>query len=42
MPWLILSDQGIEIVWHEAGWPCLLGELRPGTLGAELLEMEQS
>ena len=39
---VILGDQGIEIVWNEAGWPCLLGELRPGTLGAELLEMEQS
>lgn len=38
---VVLRDDGIEILWHEAGWPTLAGELIPGTLGAELLEREQ-
>ena len=35
----LLSD-GVDIVWRESGWRELVGELTPGTIGAELLEME--
>lgn len=36
-----LVDTGIEITWRAAGWPTLASEMRPGTIGAELLELEQ-
>lgn len=36
-----LREKGIEITWRESGWHALAGEMRPGTIGAELLEMEQ-
>ena len=36
-----LGDAGIEITWRAAGWPTLASELRPGTIGAELMEREQ-
>ena len=36
-----LGDAGIEITWRAAGWPTLASEMRPGTIGAELLELEQ-
>ena len=36
-----LGDAGIEITWRAAGWPTLASEMRPGTIGAELLEREQ-
>jgi len=36
-----LRDEGIEITWRDAGWHTLAGEMRPGTIGAELLELEQ-
>ena len=36
-----LGDTGIEITWRAAGWPMLASEMRPGTIGAELLELEQ-
>ena len=36
-----LREEGIEIVWREVGWHTLAGEMRPGTIGAELLELEQ-
>jgi len=36
-----LGDTGIEITWRAAGWPTLASEMRPGTIGAELLELEQ-
>lgn len=39
---VVLSDDGIEILWHEAGWPTLVGEMRPGSIGAELLEQEEA
>jgi site-specific DNA recombinase len=39
---VVLRDDGIEILWHEAGWPTLAGEMCPGTLGAELLEQEEA
>lgn len=36
-----LRDEGIEIAWRESGWHALAGEMRPGTIGGELLKMEQ-
>ncbi len=36
-----LREEGIEIVWREGGWHTLAGEMRPGTIGAELLALEQ-
>ena len=36
-----LREEGIEITWRESGWHALASEMRPGTIGAELLEMEQ-
>ena len=36
-----LRDEGIEIVWRDVGWHALAGEMRPGTIGAELHEHEQ-
>jgi site-specific DNA recombinase len=36
-----LREEGIEITWRDTGWHALAGEMRPGTIGAELLEMEQ-
>jgi len=36
-----LREEGIEITWRDTGWLTLAGEMRPGTIGAELLEMEQ-
>jgi site-specific DNA recombinase len=38
---VILRDDGIEIRWREMGWQALAGEMRPGTIGAELIELEQ-
>ena len=37
---VVLSDSGLEIVWCDAGWHALSAELSPGTIGAELSEME--
>ena len=34
-------EEGIEITWRESGWHALAGEMRPGTIGGELLEREQ-
>ena len=36
----LLSD-GIDIVWREVGWKELAGELTPGSIGGELLEVEE-
>ncbi len=36
-----LREEGIEITWRDTGWHALASEMRPGTIGAELLEMEQ-
>lgn len=36
-----LGDAGIEITRRAAGWPTLASEIRPGSIGAELLELEQ-
>lgn len=38
---MTLRDEGIEITWRDAGWHALAQEMRPGTIGAELLELEQ-
>ena len=38
---VVLRDEGIEIVWRDAGWSTLAAEMRPGTIGAELLDLEQ-
>lgn len=35
-----LRDDAIEIVWRDEGWMTLAAEMRPGTIGAELLEYE--
>jgi site-specific DNA recombinase len=36
-----LRDEGIEITWRDAGWATLVGEMLPGTIGAEMVELEQ-
>ena len=36
-----LRDEGIEITWRDVGWVTLVGEMLPGTIGAELAEFEQ-
>jgi len=36
-----LRDEGIEITWRDVGWATLVGEMRPGTIGAEMAEFEQ-
>jgi site-specific DNA recombinase len=36
-----LRDEGIEITWRDVGWATLVGEMLPGTIGAELAEVEQ-
>ncbi|MEF8733286.1 MAG: recombinase family protein [Candidatus Accumulibacter meliphilus] len=36
-----LRNEGIEIVWRDIGWATLVGEMLPGTIGAELAEFEQ-
>ena len=38
---MTLRDEVIEITWRETGWHALASEMRPGTIGGELLEMEQ-
>jgi hypothetical protein len=37
---VILGDNGLEIVWRDLGWRELAAELAPGTIGAELQELE--
>ena len=37
-----LGDGGLEIVWRDQGWQALAGELLPGTIGAELQELEET
>jgi site-specific DNA recombinase len=39
---VVIADGGLEIVWRDQGWQELAGELMPGTLGAELQELEES
>ena len=35
-----ITDEGLEIKWHDLGWRNLVGEMRPNTIGAELLAQE--
>jgi DNA invertase Pin-like site-specific DNA recombinase len=37
---VVVSEQAVSIVWRDAGWAELARELRPGGIGAELLELE--
>lgn len=37
-----LRDEAIEIVWRNDGWMSLAAEMRPGTIGAELIEHEEA
>lgn len=39
---VVLGDSGLEIVWRDQGWHELALELTPGTIGAELQELEQT
>ena len=39
---VIVADGGLEIVWRHQGWQELAGELMPGTIGAELQELEET
>jgi hypothetical protein len=36
-----LREEGIEITRRDTGWHALVSEMRPGTIGAELLGLEQ-
>ncbi|MHB1100064.1 MAG: recombinase family protein [Burkholderiales bacterium] len=38
---VVVAEAGIEIVWRETAWHTLIDEMRPGTIGAELLAFEQ-
>jgi site-specific DNA recombinase len=37
-----IGDDGLEILWRDAGWVELIDELRPGSIGAELVEVEMT
>lgn len=37
---VMLGDDGLEIVWRDLGWQELVGDLLPGTIGAELQELQ--
>ena len=39
---VLLGDDGLEILWRDAGWVELIDELRPGSIGAELAEVEMT
>lgn len=39
---VVIADGGLEIIWRDQGWQELAGELVPGTIGAELQEMEET
>lgn len=39
---VVLGDGGLEIFWRDQGWEDLACELMPGTIGAELQELEQT
>ena len=38
---VLIADGELEIIWRDAGWEQLARELLPGTIGAELQELEQ-
>jgi len=37
---VVVADGGLEIIWRDQGWQELAVELMPGTIGAELQELE--
>ncbi len=37
---VVLAENGLEILWRDIGWRELAGDLLPGTIGAELQELE--
>lgn len=37
---IVLGNTGMEIIWRDSGWQDLACELIPGTIGAELAELE--
>jgi hypothetical protein len=37
---VVMADGGLEIIWRDLGWQALSAELRPGSIGAELQELE--
>jgi len=39
---VVVADGGLEIVWRDQGWQELADELMPGTIGAELQELEET
>ncbi len=39
---VLIGDDGLEILWRDAGWVELIDELRPGSVGVELAEVEMT
>ena len=39
---VVMADGGLEIIWRDLGWQVLSAELRPGSIGAELQELESA
>ena len=39
---VVMVADGLEIEWRDLGWEQLAHELAPGTIGAELLELEEA
>jgi len=39
---VLIGDDGMEILWRDAGWVALIEELRPGSIVAELAEVEMT
>lgn len=38
---VLIADGELEIIWRDSGWQQLASDLLPGTIGAELQELEQ-
>ena len=38
---VLIADGELEIIWRDSGWQQLASDLLPGTIGAELHELEQ-
>jgi len=39
---VVVGAEAVSIVWHDAGWAELATELRPGSIGTELRELEEA
>jgi site-specific DNA recombinase len=39
---VLIGDDGLEILWRDAGWVELIEELHPGSIGTELAEVEMT